>query len=93
LVFDEPVEELRQELAPKKDSVLDQGPADEERKNSEEEKESINEDPPVKFKPTFDLPEVSVRLHHLAFYLNGLTKATKKKAQDADLKGSSSPPE
>jgi hypothetical protein len=35
--------------------VLDQGPADEEEPITEEEKESANEDPPVKAKP-FNLP-------------------------------------
>ncbi len=59
---------------------------------AEEEKESANEDPSVKFKPVFNLPEVSVKLNRQLFYSNGLTKATKKKARDADLKGGYSPP-
>ncbi|EFX78744.1 hypothetical protein DAPPUDRAFT_320194 [Daphnia pulex] len=90
---EEPVEEPGQELAPEREPVLDQGPADEEEPIAEIEKETANEEPPVKAKPAFNLRKVTVRLDRLAFNPDGSTKAKKKKAQDADLKGGSSPPE
>ncbi|EFX83552.1 hypothetical protein DAPPUDRAFT_100125 [Daphnia pulex] len=90
---EEPVEEPGQELAPEREPVLDQGPADEEEPIAEIEKETANDEPPVKAKPAFNLRKVTVRLDRLAFNPDGSTKAKKKKAQDADLKGGSSPPE
>ncbi|EFX64513.1 hypothetical protein DAPPUDRAFT_118109 [Daphnia pulex] len=68
-------------------------PGDEEEPIAEIEKETANEEPPVKAKPAFNLRKVTVRLDRLAFNPDGSTKAKKKKAQDADLKGGSSPPE
>ncbi|EFX67717.1 hypothetical protein DAPPUDRAFT_115212 [Daphnia pulex] len=83
-----------QELAPEREPVLDQGPADEEEPIAEIEKETANEEPPVKAKPAFNLRKVTVRLDgRLALNPDGSTKAKKKKAQDADLKGGCSPPE
>ncbi|EFX66375.1 hypothetical protein DAPPUDRAFT_116460 [Daphnia pulex] len=90
---EEPVEEPGQELAPEREPVLDQGPAEEEKPIVEKEKETANEEPPVKAKSAFNLRKVTVRLERLAFNPDGSTKAKKKKAQDADLKGGSSPPE
>ncbi|EFX69589.1 hypothetical protein DAPPUDRAFT_328982 [Daphnia pulex] len=90
---EEPVEEPGQELAPEREPVLDQGPADEEEPNAKIEKETANEEPPVKAKPALNLRKVTVRLDRLALNPDGSTKAKKKKAQDADLKGGSSPPE
>ncbi|EFX69768.1 hypothetical protein DAPPUDRAFT_113331 [Daphnia pulex] len=90
---EEPVEEPGQELLPEREPVLDQGPADEEEPIAEIEKETANEEPPVKAKPAFNLRKVTVRLDRLAFNPDGSTKAKKKKAQDADLKGGSSPSE
>ncbi|EFX61491.1 hypothetical protein DAPPUDRAFT_121719, partial [Daphnia pulex] len=69
------------------------GPADEEEPIAEIEKETANEEPPFKAKPAFNLRKVTVRLDRLALNPDGSTKAKKKKAQDADLKGGSSPPE
>jgi hypothetical protein len=82
---------LGQELAPEREPVLDQGPADEEEPIAE--KETANEEPPVKAKSAFNLRKVTVRLERLAFNPDSSTKATKNKAQDADLKGDSSSPE
>jgi hypothetical protein len=48
-----PVEEPGQELAPEREPVLNQGPADEEETIAEEEKEKANENPPVKAKTAF----------------------------------------
>ncbi|EFX70952.1 hypothetical protein DAPPUDRAFT_112256 [Daphnia pulex] len=90
---EEPVEEPGQELEPEREPVLDQGPADEEEPIAEKERETANEEPPVKAKTVVNLKKVTVRLERLAFNPNGSTKAKKNKAQDADLEGGSSPPE
>ncbi|EFX75845.1 hypothetical protein DAPPUDRAFT_322930 [Daphnia pulex] len=90
---EEPVEEPGQELAPEREPVLDQGPADEEEPIAEKEKETANEQPPVKAKTAVNLRKVTVRMERLAFNPDGSTKATKNKAKDADLEGGSSPPE
>ncbi|EFX64911.1 hypothetical protein DAPPUDRAFT_117729 [Daphnia pulex] len=75
---EEPVEEPGQELAPEREPVLDQGPADEEEPIAEIEKETATK---------------NLRLDRLALNPDGSTKAKKKETQDADLKGDSSPPE
>jgi hypothetical protein len=69
---------------PEKEPILNEGPAHEEEPIAEEEKESSNEDPPVKPKPAFNIPQMSVRLDRLVFNLDGSTNV-KKKAQDADF--------
>ncbi len=90
---EEPVEKPGQELTLEREPVLDQRPADEEEPIDEEENESAKKDPQVKTKPAFNLPEVSLRLNHMVFNPEGSTKATKKKAEDNNLKLNVSLPE
>ncbi len=83
---EEPVEEPGQELAPERESVLDQGPADEEEPIAEKEKETANEEPPVKAKTAVNLKKVTVRCERLAFNPDGSTKAKKIKHKMLILK-------
>ncbi len=58
---EELVEEPGQELAPEREPVLDQGPADEEEPIAKKEREIANEEPPVKAKSAVNFRKVSVR--------------------------------
>ncbi|EFX73118.1 hypothetical protein DAPPUDRAFT_325606 [Daphnia pulex] len=75
---EEPVEEPGQELEPEREPVLDQGPADEEEPIAEKERETANEEPPVKAKTVVNLKKVTVRLERLAFNPNDDEKQERK---------------
>ncbi|EFX75644.1 hypothetical protein DAPPUDRAFT_107719 [Daphnia pulex] len=76
---EEPGEEPSQELAPEREPVLDQGPADEEEPIAEIEKEAANEEPSVKAKPAFNLRKVTVRLDRLALNPDGGSSPPEKR--------------